>query len=43
MGILPMRFLPDTGKMPVLRFSAKLPVLGVSPVCGTGVAASLGF
>lgn len=21
MGILPMRFLPNTGKMPVLRFS----------------------
>ncbi|MEI8311698.1 MAG: PAS domain S-box protein [Verrucomicrobiota bacterium] len=32
MGILPMRDFPNMGKMPMPRFSAKLPVLGGAPV-----------
>ena len=31
MGILPMRDIPNMGKMPMPRFSAKLPVLGGTP------------
>ncbi|MEI8312452.1 MAG: hypothetical protein WCH98_17010, partial [Verrucomicrobiota bacterium] len=32
MGILPMRDFPNMGKMPMPRFSAKLPVMGETPV-----------